>query len=243
MSRVYFHSLDDTSELRGSERAHFGGFCHDMLMAAIGPIFDYEKEPHWTRRLFPEGHYIRTDKGLNYERTLSTALRVGHNDLAVSNGFILALNTALAVGNDAVKLGARIHGQCEVHCWVDGKNRQWLAEIAESGLESGFFRPDQNWQAVIDHLKANSENPVVLSYSVCEQFPNSTVAGWTDDTDGDDWYKLPHEQQWEMAFTALKEKDQWLELTPERWEWPDYFFGEKVTGFDLQAKMEALVVA
>lgn len=243
MSRVYFHSQDGFSELRGSERAHFSGFCHAMLMAAIGPIFDWEKEPHWTRRLFPDGHYIRTTSSTGYERTISTALAVGYDNLAVSNGFILALNTALSVGTDAVKLGARIHGQCEVHCWVDGKNRQWLAEIAESGLVSGFYRPDQNWQAVIDHLKSNSENPVVLSYSVCEQFPNSGVAGWTDDNAGDDWYRLPDEQKWELAFTALKAKDEGLELSPEQWEWPDYFFGEKVTGFDLEAKMAELVVA
>src|SRR5678809_1267407 len=54
--------------------------------------------------------------------------------------FELQLNSALALGSDVVKLAARFHGQCEVHCWVDAADRVWLANMVVEGLECGVFR-------------------------------------------------------------------------------------------------------
>jgi hypothetical protein len=45
-----------------------------------------------------------------------------------------------------VRFLARLHGQCEVHGWVAGKNRAWLADIIETGRETAILRDDMGWR-------------------------------------------------------------------------------------------------
>lgn len=229
MSRIYFHSIYGDAEVSGRERAHFGGICSDLLASAIGPIFDHEGNPSWTRKLVPPGHYLHSEKD-RYERSFGTMLRVGHGDIfdTGADPFTLSLNTALAVGGDPLRLAARIHGQCEIHCWVDGENRDWLAGIIEQGRLSNLFRKDSGWEQVIALLREENAGPVVLSYSVCDQFPNQHVAEM-----GDDFYELTDDRKWEIALAKLKARNEGLELTPKNWEWPDFYFSPKITGFDL----------
>ena len=107
--------------------------------------------------------------------------------------FDLMLNTAARVGSDAVKLAARLHGQCELHAWVDGPDRKWLAEIIASGREAGVFRDvnaitgyaekfpaddSLDWEGVIALLKWRDDEPVVTSYSVCDSFMSTACAEW-----------------------------------------------------------------
>jgi hypothetical protein len=204
-----------------------------MLMSAIGPIFDYREKPHWSRELFHKDHYLRTIDSSQYVRSLETALKVDRSVLNLPKkctSFVLSLNTALATGNDVIKLGARIHGQCECHCWVAGTDRAWLAEIIAEGRDSKIFRDDHGWESVRSHLR-EAEDPIVLSYSVCKQFPNRTVAGVVDE----DWERMSDAVKWDSAFKALENPELGLQLSPNRWNWPDYYFEPKYTGFDLEA--------
>ncbi len=234
MSAVYFHSPEEEGvAVRGSERSMFSGLCHEMLMAAIGPIFDCEDRPCWTRGLFPKDHYLQSVKREHYERSLSTALSVDHGKLLLPepvDGFILALNTALAVGSDAMKLAARIHGQCEIHGWMLGKHRAWVADIVKQGIVAGLYRKGAGWEDTVKFLRKTSRSPVVMSFSVCESFPNAHVAGWGDRQEEFD--NLSDKERWRIAFSKLK-KDNGLQLCPERWEWPKLHFSPKVNGFDL----------
>lgn len=65
----------------------------------------------------------------------------------------LAANTALVLGSDAVKMAARIHAQCEIHGYFEGKNRKWAADIVRKGRQAGIFRANMGWEEVIDLLE------------------------------------------------------------------------------------------
>lgn len=129
--------------------------------------------------------------------------------------FSLVLNTAVRVGSDPVKLAARLHGQCELHCWVDGKDRAWLAGIIARGLEDGVFRDVSavtgsrggplvekgTWESVMQLLISRDDEPVVTSYSVCESFLSSVYYDWEpaayikpDYISDDDWREMDTEQ-------------------------------------------------
>lgn len=237
MSRVYFHSLDNESAVRGSERHHFGQICHGNLMTAIGQTTFYQDGdgPHWTSKLFPPGHYMHGQSREYYSSRLDTALCVGHDTLTVgTDGFTLGLNTTLAIGSDPMKLAARIHGQCEIHCWAAGKDRKWLADIIQQGQDIGLYRKDAGWESVVTHLLASSDSPVVMSYSVCDSFPNMYLAGYDDD---DEWCALSEEKQWTAAFKKVK-AEYGLQLNPKQWKWPEFHFTPKINGYDLEGLLK-----
>lgn len=150
------------------------------------------------------------------------------------NTWTANLNTALRVGNDPLKLAARLEGQCEVHAWVDGPNRAWLAGIIDEGLAAGLFRgrtgPDdefpQGWEDVVALLRARDDEPVVTSYSIEDGFPevsNSTFdperpADWMPTYwDRADWDALTnHERDSHWAedgradlYSRLSSEEQW----------------------------------
>jgi hypothetical protein len=182
---------------------------------------------------------------------LQTSLRVQGLDLEVAGVKLrtanIDLNTALIAGSDPVALAAKIHGWCESHCWIEGPDREWLAEIIDEGVENGLFRrgfwyadtPDgpkdkwssQGWEEVLTLLRSRDDEPVVLSYSVSERFPNEYIAGW--DGPEDSWYDLPDAEQWERALTGLREQRPWARLAPDTLY--DVTFGPPVTVYDLLA--------
>ena len=131
--------------------------------------------------------------------------------------FELQLNTALSMGANFVQLAARLHGQCEVHAYVEGKNRKWLAGIIKKGLASKFYRDGKGWESVIKLLESGETNPVVTSYSGCRSFPNGKVAGYADNN-SKAFHLLPREQQWVLALKALRQPHNGLELKPEDWD-------------------------
>lgn len=236
MSRIYFHSPSDTAEVSGSERAYFSN-----LVAKIGSnIFDLDRDVEWLKSLIKSEEEVWVKNG----RDLALFFRVPplertyfqtpKGDVDISH---LILNTAMRVGSMPVKLAAKIHAQCEIHCWVDGPNRIWLADIIEEGLEDNIFRSGMGWDSVVSLLKARADEPVVCSYSVCEQFPNSGIAGWKppeDDSENYDlWYDLPDDEKWKMAMSGLKNAGGCLEISPD--SLPTDGFGCMLSAFDLIA--------
>lgn len=257
MSRIYFHSEHGTAELRGSERAYMGVFCGNLLVATLEPLDDFSDRDgsNPLQRLVPPDSYIHayaagtqwTARFRQWARSSFGNDGFVYQDRQVPR-FDAALNTALAIGDDPVKLMARLHGQCEIHCWVEGSNRAWLAGIMQRGRASGLYRADQGWEAVIDLLLSRNDSPVVCSYSVCEGFPHALLAYeaglWqaTEDEDGelnwDAWYDLPQTEKWRLGMAALRAQPQrWLELKPD--DWADYCFNDGVTGLDLRAWVDS----
>ena len=241
MSRMYFHSEHEDTEVRGWERARAGYFCTELLATALHIDDEYEGgRPSPLRRVVTG--YVRTTAPRDFARTLRTWLN-GFGDSGFVLGtesvgtFTAALNTALVMGSDPIRLMARLHGQCELHCYVEGPNRAWLADIIERGRKAGIMRAESGWEETIALLRSRDDGPVVTSYSVCEQFPHPRVARWepSEDEEGeenwDTWYDLPEDERWRMGIEGLRSGSmgKGLEMSPATWE--DYHFGGGVTGF------------
>ena len=279
MSRVYFHSRHGQAELHGSERAYLGGLCNDI---AIG-LFHLDGSFYLDRikELITPGHYMTATPNMNHARwvqQMGTALRVGDEPVLSWKGqpigsWELILNTAAAVGNDQIKLAARLHGQCEIHAYVEGPHRAWLADIMQTGLDCGIYRhqhpgnPEfsQGWAEVIALLRSRDDEPVVTSYSVCDQFPNSNgwvapplpadwVPSWATSEEGlAEWAEVEEDSKASERHEA--EREQWWDLSDdERWSialtelranvggleltpdnWAGFRFYHQLTVFDLHA--------
>jgi hypothetical protein len=235
MSRIYFHSLSDTAEVRGSERAHMGILCADLTYAAFRPRGD-ASDPLFRVTDLKREKYDKIGGGLEFRRDFGFFLsqggvfRLGER---TADAFDVCLNTTLAIGNDAVRLMARLHGQCEIHAWVEGPNRAWLAGIIEDGRAAGIMRANQGWESVAALLRSRDDEPVVTSYSVTDGFPNAHVAGVEGDEEHDAWYDRPVADQWTQAMAALREHDNGLEMRPDRWTFPAYHFMDGDTAFSI----------
>lgn len=254
MSRIYFHSQEGTAEVRGSERAHAAVLTQDLTRAGFGPMWESDpSRPHQIRKLITPGTFYNLndplgdfrksfDLWLNYHDKASFTLPDGR----VVPAWDVVLNTAHRLGEPSVKLLTRLHAQAEIHCWVWGPNRNWLAKLIERGRKLGIMRSNMGWESVIDLLRSSDERSVVCSYSVCEQFPNYGIADWDppecrDEETGDEWddydawYDLPAEEQWLRGMRGLNKADEGLtysrELKPENFD--AYIYGSGVSAFDL----------
>lgn len=224
MSRVYFHSPSGEAELRGSERAYAASICGEMGLWALKHEIDPFRGDSPLLAWVPPGCYLRLMKKEAFARAFQDWFMAGLSGAYLANPetgdqyptFRLALNTAVAAGSDPVRLLARIHGSCEIHCYVEGPDRAWLAAIMEVGLRDNVFRTDQGWESVIEFLGGRDDEPVVMSYSVTEGFPDAHVcvdAGLATLPDGpseerDEWFETWGEQssedQWTQALEALR---------------------------------------
>jgi hypothetical protein len=243
MSRVYFHSPTRDAELRGSERAWLRVLVEDLAVGMLD-LHRPDRLKQLVSLAAPE-HYI-TSHARQYPNgmPLPTAYRLAFlSDSPLSppvmqyrghriDTFCLMLNTALQLGNEQLQLAARLHGQCELHAWVDGPNRAWLADVMQAGLDSGLYRrripyretpgsepiwSDQGWDDVIALLRERDDAPVVTSFSVTEQFPNPGQQ-WAKY--GDEWFDLAPADQWRIGMHWLRQDGRNLELKPglgDRW--------------------------
>lgn len=261
MTRLYFESRTGTAEVMGWERAWLGGIADDIAMS----LLDLGNEMHADRikSLIRPGHYMiswRSDGwlGNGWRIAMETALRMlststdhvlewkGHG----INGWHLLLNTALLAGGDAVKLAARLHAQSELHAWVDGPDRAWMADMIENAQDAGVFRryvkgkrynaPNEEisvksgWDQVISLLREDDTGPVVTHYSVTESFPGQHVT----DLDDRAWNRLTVDERWTESVDSLR-SGRWsrtwsgLQLKPDDWEF--FRIGHCLTVFDLLA--------
>lgn len=248
MTRVYFHSQQRTVDVRGSERAYFGLLCKNIVERVISTPSDYDdferRRLQAFKLLLGADHYLVQECLESSQDTISFRGVAGisasfdfeqgvKNTLhsMITNSLLgerigvseLALNSAIVSGSDALKLAARLHGQCEIHTYVEGENRGWLADIIENALIHGIYRSGQGWEKVIELLREENQSPVVTSFSVSETFPNAYAANWQPiiEQDGgpnwDAYYDLSEEEQWAIGMEALR-GEKFLEITPNTWE-------------------------
>jgi len=267
MSNIAFHSLSDsTVRVSGRERFRFAHFATQRLRESLGiadrladrPSTEQAQRvasllknvPDYLGALGHE-HYAR-DLAMLLAMGFEAAFDLGEGCAEPIPAWLCGLNTLIAEGSDPMILAARLHGQCEVHCYVEGKNRAWLAEIVDRGVGAGIYGAPwgyDGWPALAAHLRARDDEPVVTSYSVTEGFPNAGVAErghlWTPDPDADgkDWYALPDDEQWRLCMTALRVGASYLELRPDLWRWPDYYFTMPINGWQVNEVANRAVAA
>lgn len=237
MSAIHFHSEQGTANLRGSERAYMGSLCNSLMLAAIGNL-EYAKD--WLIPLLPPNNYaLRDPRGVEeglalYLGGMGSTLLVNKESV---DTFVLSLNTSIILGSNPVILLARLHGQCECHCWISGPNRKWLANIITDGRKTGLYREFQGWEDVIGLLKSRKDGPVVCSFSVCDSFPNYNclpedhpLKQSRSEDRYDQFYELPKTETWKECFRGLREQ-RGLELRPDNWE--NFYFDSGQSVFTL----------
>lgn len=238
MSRIHFHSPSDTLDVAGSERYHADIATRDHMWAAFGgELTGIELMrpylPEFWRRVDANEikYYVNGSRAFG-----GSVITVEGYDINLGD---VALNTAMDTGSDALRLLARLHGQCELHCWVDGPNRAWLADIVDAGREEGVLREDMGWEELAAFLRVQNDEPVVCSYSVSDSFPNYELLPENhrlkkreargDDIDDihDAWYRMRWATQWKLCMGELRKQPGRLELKPE--DWRTYHFGDGIT--------------
>ncbi|MFJ1662325.1 hypothetical protein [Streptomyces anthocyanicus] len=252
MSYIQFQDQHGSAILRGVERFRLLSLVHD----STATLFRGQRPAELATRLhdlLPDDHELRipsapcgrqTDPWL---KAYAAAARSIFNDPLVSyrghqpSLMTMQLNTAMAVGTDPIRLAARLHGQCEINCWVDGPHRTWLADVVERGLDDGSFRPGLGWESIADLLRQREDQPVVTSFS--DPFPTfwnvpATQLG-APDTDEDElietWEALPAEEQWRLGLQELQARttEAELEIRPD---WASYRYGHTLSFLDLIAE-------
>jgi hypothetical protein len=234
MSYIRFQDHRGAADLNGRERPR-------LLTLAQGAAADTLRSSRAREAagvmdsLLPSGHYLRGRSGHQAERWLSdyaTALAglfdepiVEHQGDVVGTDE-LVLNTALALGSDAVKLAVRLYAQCEINCWVAAVHRPWLAAVVDEGLDAGTLRAEAGWAAIARLLRSADDGPVVTSFS--GSFPVE---------DSDDWELMTDAERWDHGLEGLLARpEDRIELTPDGWS--DYRFGSGLSLLDLFALAE-----
>lgn len=259
MSRIIFETKDKVAEVRGSER-----FYMSYITSKITEVFlDIDVNRELIRKSLPANHYLQFGDPASkfWAEDARNALSSGNLPLVVDGKTIdawhLVLNSATAVGSDAVKLAVRIHAQCEIHAYVKGENRSWAANIIEEGLGE-IFREESGWESVINLLREADDEPVVMSYSVTDGFRESGYGDWLqnrlnelnvdiEDEDGngesyeyvlgEEWYEKGAEETWKLALEWLNDEEKSgrkLEITPEAWP---IYFGDGLTASKVISKL------
>jgi hypothetical protein len=241
MSRVYFHTPTQEAELLGPERYWAGHVADSITTGFITPT-PGGGEADILNEMLPPGHYARRRSGADpagfaqWANTFLLAWRAGvdlHWREHRLGSWLFTLNTAIAVGNDPVRFLTRVHAQCELHAWVDGPDREWLAGIITAGLRSGVYRPGMGWDNVIALLLVRDDEPVVMSHSVTDQFPNPYATTLVVGEDPDAWYDLPTSEKWAGSMEWLRSQPGGLQITPANLA--SLRFGHGLTVFDLLA--------
>lgn len=249
MSKIYFHNMHrEVVEVSGSERYYAGRLCSDLLLASLSinadrlptdPLLLKCVDKRSAREVLAQHSLI------DMYNTFTLFLRTGsmsfhYDDRELSSdttAFDASLNTALAIGSDPVKLIARLHGQCELHTYVEEHNRAWLARIIQQGIGMGVLRGGMGWNFV-EALLWQTEvfpGPVVASFSGTSSFPDVEMVELGAGEQEAAFYELPEPEQWRLCMGTLR-TDPSLELKPENWH--DFRFTNGITGFDLRASVE-----
>ena len=238
MARIHFHSPRDTLDVAGSERYHADSATRDHMWQAFG---GEEAGIELLRPYLPDFWRCVPAEEVRYFINGSRTFGGGVIDIegySLNIGDI-ALNTAMDTGSDALRLLARLHAQCELHCWVDGQNRAWLADIVVAGREEGVLREGMGWEELAAFLCAQDDEPVVCSYSVSDSFPNYELLPEShhlkkreargDDIDDiyDAWDRMRWPTQWKLCMGELRKRPGRIELKPD--DWRTYHFGDGIT--------------
>lgn len=134
------------------------------------------------------------------------------------------LNTGKCADNPAVLLAAKLEGQCEINCFVEGINRSWMADVVEQGVADRTFHADDGWNDLVSLLREDPESAVVVSYdSYGGPFGDPTTcieAGvWNPHPLDQEyaWDLLAKADQWDFSIRALRIKsEEWgTEISPE----------------------------
>jgi hypothetical protein len=263
------HALLPVLELMRDD-GHSGGYVHQFGERTRALLVTYDRWHEANRRLNgggPLNSYVPF-AAAEQERALlvqlGTHLNVGGAVFEVAGHRLqhdnLALNTALAMGSDPVRLATKLTGWD--HVYVEGPNREWLARVVEVGREAGCFRAGMGWQQVVAFLRERDDSPVYTWHSVngnptydladwepaelsADWVPAyTTVENWRSMTDDEreeyrqqdapeQFDELPEDERHRLVLAGLRKHRPWAELCPEKLG--EVYFGVPLTVYALLA--------
>lgn len=205
MSKVYFHSLSEESFIKGIERHYAAYILSHLALAILLPerLFD---DASWLKirgALRPEPTYARSEADIRMAlRTHPHELSFVLPDGSTHSAFGVLLNTCVDLGNESLCLLARVHGQSEIHAYVEGNDRSWFADVIERGLSRRhLLRPGHGWENVMAHARRRSDEPIVMSYSITAGFPNAAMCEMDAKSFGD----LPSSERLALCMGKLRD--------------------------------------
>lgn len=262
MSSIAFHSKEETVRAAGCERASMSclvtSFGRCMASLVDRTYLGRERDrlrfviAELTGRRDPiQDHML----DLSLEVLLSSFRGVLYVEGEEWSPWHLCINSMLEFGSDTMRLMARIHAQCEVHGYVEGRNRGWIASLIQRALDNGLLRPDKfgydGWDEVMRLLRSRADGPVVMSYSVTDTFPSypHRVSCTCDEAypcEGcqarEDWEELAYEERWRTSLKVLRERNKdngYLEMKPE--DWSEVRFNDGRTTRDLDYAIQRMM--
>jgi hypothetical protein len=181
VSHLYFHTLHGDIAVKGVERGHLERLGERAGAMSITPLSAAD-EQRLASLLQPDNFFSRgAEPGTAW---VSSAV----DGMADFNSRILVRNSAILHGSDQVRLAVRLNAQCEIHSWVDGPNRAWLADIIEAGLDRSAYYRSGGWLEVIEFLRIRDDEPVVTSSSLAGvAFPNAYLSTWRQSRMPEGW--------------------------------------------------------
>ncbi len=211
MSRVTFATATADAELRGSEQAWLGSLCTNLTLGILNPRWNYDL---LAKLMIDPGNTRDPYWAANFETRWSVSM--GRFKPGI-NPFLISLDTATMLGSPQMALAAWIHGQSEVHGFVEEEHRIWLADLIDDGRKQGIFRDKQGWEGVQQLLRSQEHpGPVVMSYSVTETFPSPReVLDNAPEDVGEAFYDLPPGERWSAGLDWLRTMANVGPITPE----------------------------
>lgn len=234
MSHVTFTTRNgDRAEVPSGERAYAMSLSAAINMAILD-VKRNESGPRWLRDMCdpPPGRDLAHWMDGGESRCKASFVLPDKRKILAYHVF---LNTLIKMGSDPLRFLARFEGTCELHGWVAGWNRYWLADVVDNGRKSNILRSEMGWEDVTKLLRSGDAHPVVMSFSASEPFPNQLLASFSPFSSS--WEQDSFHDQFGLAFAGLtrNKENSDLEITPENLG--TAFFGEDdgFSAFDLNA--------
>lgn len=210
MSHIAFHSKHhDTVKVRGTERAHMSILITDMAagmlprgLGQVHPLINIvpkNARGWWEPRLQGQGvdEWVRiylmsiSDNKLKFNGELHHVTET-------------VLNTIMAMESDIMSFMAKVWGTCETHGWFPPEDHSYFAKVIRKGRELNILRADAGWEAVAEMFEAELSDPIVMTYSVTDGFPNPYILG-VPELDWDTWGEgRDDDDLWDEAMDALR---------------------------------------
>lgn len=166
MSSIYFFTQNDgKAEVHGSEKSRFRNLILDLFVSSLAISYPMESHPLYT--------YIPT--WVTNDRLAKEYFCAGlYQEIAGLDALDMQLNTAISLGNEAIKLAACVYACSETNGYFTPCDFDWLKQSIALGMEMGLY--GKQWEDVIA-LTDRATGPIVMGR---DRFPMRTEDNWDD---------------------------------------------------------------
>jgi hypothetical protein len=232
MSDMIFHTLADDAAVAGA-RSRFRSLLDELAWRAVERDCDPGEHtgPSVLRRALTLPAWARITRGSEFARMAALYLRSPNHQVVgrvtlpgeqhdpASSVLNVHTNTVLAAYGDHVALAVRLATQHPDCMLIEAADRAWLADLIDTGRRtptpaeaahaSGNLPlfSDPGWGGVIELLRADDKDPVVMEHSDGDRFPSQIWAGEPGQDRGEarHWWKNAHAQhRWEASEKGLR---------------------------------------